>query len=91
MNDQTDDSTDDWADAMNEQEASESAEAVQPDELTESLRAYTRHRKSLIQGAARYISKMQKALVVQNIHLSVRPAFRQDERARYQGTSPGKG
>ncbi|MEM9886942.1 MAG: IS110 family transposase [Bacteroidota bacterium] len=45
--------------------------SFQPDELTESLRAYTRHRKSLIQGAARYISKMQKALVVQNIHLSV--------------------
>jgi len=45
--------------------------SFQPDELTESLRAYTRHRKSLIEGAARYISKMQKAMVVQNIHLSV--------------------
>jgi len=45
--------------------------SFQPDELTESLRAYTRHRKSLIDGAARYISKMQKALVVQNVHLSV--------------------
>ncbi|MCP4266393.1 MAG: IS110 family transposase [Candidatus Brocadiaceae bacterium] len=45
--------------------------SFQPDELTEKLRAYTRHRKSLIDGAARYISKMQKAMVVQNIHLSV--------------------
>lgn len=45
--------------------------SFQPDEFTESLRAYTRHRKSLIDGAARYISKMQKAMIVQNIHLSV--------------------
>ena len=45
--------------------------SFQPDELTGSLRAYTRHRKGLIDGAARYISKMQKAMVVQNIHLSV--------------------
>lgn len=45
--------------------------SFQPDNFTESLRAYTRHRKSLIDGAARYISKMQKAMVIQNIHLSV--------------------
>ena len=45
--------------------------SFQPDDFTESLRAYTRHRKSLIDGAARYISKMQKAMIVQNIHLSV--------------------
>lgn len=45
--------------------------SFQPDNFTESLRAYTRHRKSLIDGAARYISKMQKAMIVQNIHLSV--------------------
>ena len=45
--------------------------SFQPDHFTETLRAYTRHRKSLIDGAARYISKMQKAMVVQNIHLSV--------------------
>lgn len=45
--------------------------SFQPDDLTESLRTFTRHRKSLIDGAARYISKMQKAMVVQNIHLSV--------------------
>ena len=35
MNDQTDDATDDWADAMNEQEESE-ASAVSPDELDET-------------------------------------------------------
>jgi len=45
--------------------------SFQPNDLTESLRTYTRHRKSLIDGAARYISKMQKSMVVQNIHLSV--------------------
>lgn len=45
--------------------------SFQSDNFTESLRAYTRHRKSLIDGAARYISKMQKAMIVQNIHLSV--------------------
>ena len=45
--------------------------SFQPDTFTESVRTYTRHRKSLIEGAARYISKMQKAMVVQNIHLSV--------------------
>lgn len=35
MNDQTDDATDDWADAMNEQEESE-ASAVSPEELDET-------------------------------------------------------
>ncbi len=45
--------------------------SFQPDNFTESLRAYTRHRKSLIDGAARYISKMQKAMIIQNIQLSV--------------------
>jgi len=47
------------------------AASFQPDIFTESIRTYSRHRKSLIDGAARYVSKMQKAMVVQNIHLSV--------------------
>ena len=45
--------------------------SFQPDTFTEAVRTYTRHRRSLIEGAARYISKMQKAMVRQNIHLSV--------------------
>ena len=45
--------------------------SFQPDTFTESLRTYTRYRKSLIDGGARYISKMQKAMIRQNIHLSV--------------------
>ena len=45
--------------------------SFQPDAFTDVIRTYTRQRKSLIDGAARYISKMQKALVVQNIQLSV--------------------
>jgi transposase len=45
--------------------------SYQPDPFTEELRTYCRHRKSLIEGASRYISKMQKALVVMNIHLPV--------------------
>lgn len=45
--------------------------SYQPDSFTEELRTYCRHRKSLIEGASRYISKMQKALVVMNIHLPV--------------------
>jgi len=45
--------------------------SYQPNPFTEELRTYCRHRKSLIEGASRYISKMQKALVVMNIHLPV--------------------
>jgi len=45
--------------------------SFQPDSFTDSVRTYTRHRRSLIEGAARYVSKMQKAMVRQNIHLSV--------------------
>jgi len=45
--------------------------SFQPNTFTDAVRTYTRHRKSLIEGAARYISKMQKAMVRQNIHLSV--------------------
>ena len=45
--------------------------SFQPDDFTEQLRTYTRHRKSLIEGASRYVSKMQKAMVIMNIHLPV--------------------
>ena len=45
--------------------------SFQPDSFTDTTRTYTRHRRSLIEGAARYVSKMQKAMVRQNIHLSV--------------------
>ena len=45
--------------------------SFQPDSFTDTMRTYTRHRRSLIEGAARYVSKMQKAMVRQNIHLSV--------------------
>ena len=45
--------------------------SFQPDHFTEQLRTYTRHRKSLIEGASRYVSKMQKAMVIMNIHLPV--------------------
>lgn len=43
--------------------------SYQPDSFTEQLRTYNRHRKSLIEDASRYISKMQKALVMMNIQL----------------------
>ncbi len=45
--------------------------SFQPDTFTEQLRTYTRHRKSLIEGASRYVAKMQKAMVLMNIHLPV--------------------
>lgn len=45
--------------------------SFQPDAFTEELRTYTRHRKSLIEGASRYVSKMQKALTMMNLQLPV--------------------
>ena len=45
--------------------------SFQPDEFTEQLRTYSRHRRSLIQGASRYVSKMQKTMVIMNVHLPV--------------------
>lgn len=45
--------------------------SFQPNDFTEQLRTYSRHRKSLIEGASRYVSKMQKAMVVMNIHLPI--------------------
>lgn len=45
--------------------------SFQPDSFTEEIRTYTRQRKSLIEGASRYVAKMQKSMVVMNIQLSV--------------------
>ena len=45
--------------------------SFQPDEFTEELRTYNRHRRTLIQGSSRYVSKMQKALVLMNIQLPI--------------------
>lgn len=45
--------------------------SFQPDELTEELRTINRHRKSLIEGASRYVAKMQKALTLMNIQLPI--------------------
>lgn len=45
--------------------------SFQPDEFTEELRTYVRHRKSLIEGASRYISKMQKSLILMNLQLPI--------------------
>jgi len=43
--------------------------SFQPDVFTHQLRTYTRHRKSLIEDASKYISKMSKTLVLMNIQL----------------------
>ena len=45
--------------------------SFQPDEFTEELRTYNRQRQSLVQDAARQISKMQKALVLMNLQLPI--------------------
>jgi len=45
--------------------------SFQPDSFTEELRVLTRHRKSLIEDASRYIAKMNKVLVLMNIQLHV--------------------
>lgn len=45
--------------------------SFQPDEFTEELRTYNRHRQNLIEGAAQQISRMQKALVLMNLQLPV--------------------
>lgn len=45
--------------------------SFQPDSFTEELRTYNRQRKSLIQGSSRYVSKMQKSLILMNLQLSV--------------------
>ena len=43
--------------------------SFQPDEFTEELRTYNRHRRTLIQGSSRYVSRMQKSLILMNIQL----------------------
>ena len=45
--------------------------SFQPDAFTHELRVLTRHRKSLIEDASRFISKMNKILVLMNIQLHV--------------------
>lgn len=44
--------------------------SFQPDPVTHCLRTYVRHRKSLLEYASRYVSKMNKTLVLMNIQLS---------------------
>lgn len=43
--------------------------SFQPDVFTKELRQYTRHRRSLIETSSRYVSKMNKSLVLMNIGL----------------------
>lgn len=43
--------------------------SFQPDSLTHELRVLCRHRRSLIEDASRFISKMNKVLVLMNIQL----------------------
>jgi len=45
--------------------------SFQPDVPTEELRTYARHRETLVESANRQVAKMQKAMTVMNIHLSV--------------------
>jgi transposase len=45
--------------------------SFQPDAFTHELRVLTRHRKSLIEDASRFIAKMNKILVLMNIQLHV--------------------
>jgi len=45
--------------------------SFQPEAFTHQLRTYCRHRRSLIQDASKYISKMNKVLVLMNIQLKV--------------------
>lgn len=45
--------------------------SFQPDEFTEELRTYNRQRRTLIQGASRFVTRMQKALVLMNLQLPV--------------------
>lgn len=43
--------------------------SFQPDAFTKEMRQYTRHRRSLIETSSKFISKMNKSLVLMNIHL----------------------
>jgi len=44
--------------------------SFQPDAFTLELRNYVRHRKSLVEDASRFVSKMNKVMVLMNIRLS---------------------
>lgn len=43
--------------------------SFQPDIFTKELRQYTRHRRSMIETSSKFISKMNKSLVLMNIQL----------------------
>ena len=43
--------------------------SFQPDVFTKEMRQYARHRRSLIQSSSRYVSKMNKSMVLMNIQL----------------------
>lgn len=43
--------------------------SFQPDDFTEELRTYVRHRKRLIEGASQCANRMQKCMVLMNIQL----------------------
>lgn len=45
--------------------------SFQPNTTTHEIRVFSRHRKSLIEDASRFISKMNKVLVLMNIQLHV--------------------
>ena len=45
--------------------------SFQPDDFTEQLRTYCRRRKSLIEDASRCTNKMQKTLILMNLHLPI--------------------
>lgn len=45
------------------------ANSFQPDVFTKELRQYARHRRSLLQSSGRYVSKMNKSLVLMNIQM----------------------
>lgn len=45
--------------------------SFQPDDFTEQLRTYSRRRKSLIEDASRCTNKMQKTLILMNLHLPI--------------------
>lgn len=45
--------------------------SFQPDEFTEELRTYNRQRRTLIQDASRFVTRMQKSLLLMNLQLPV--------------------
>lgn len=45
--------------------------SFQPDDFTEELRTYVRHRSRLIEGAAQCVNRMQKCMTLMNIQLPI--------------------